>query len=243
MEEDRESKYNELHVDGKVVIFTDGASRGSQFACSRFAGIGAYWGDDHPFNMSAPLEGDTQTNNRAEQTAIIKVLQLEVRPLETRTDSQYAIDGIVTHRARWRRNSWANKGRRIRNADLWMELYRLLSQRDANTVLLTKVKGHATYAHVQKGQTTLTDKLGNDAADALAVAGALANHRAAVAQERQEKILLAIQIQRMMLDILAVRQGIRPQAEGAHTDDASSSCSNSSCSSSSYTDSKEEPPD
>ena len=49
---------------------------------TKFAGYGTFWGEDHPFNDSAPLTGQTQTNNRAELTAVIKVLQLEIRPLE-----------------------------------------------------------------------------------------------------------------------------------------------------------------
>ena len=101
----RGGKYDELHVDGRVVVFTDGASRGNQYRQARYAGIGAYWGNEHPFNISMPLKGEVQTNTRAELTAIIKVLQLEVRHTEIRTDSQYAFDGIRLHRQRWRRNA------------------------------------------------------------------------------------------------------------------------------------------
>jgi len=40
---------------------------------------------------------------------------------------------------------------------------------------IVKVKGHATMEHVRKGIVSMEDKVGNDTADTLAVAGALAN--------------------------------------------------------------------
>lgn len=43
-----ESKYGELHVDGKVVVYTDGAARGNQYKNGKYAGVGAFWGISTP---------------------------------------------------------------------------------------------------------------------------------------------------------------------------------------------------
>ena len=51
------NKYGELHVEGRVVVFTDGAAKDNQFARCRRAGVGAFWGHDHPFNISEALKG------------------------------------------------------------------------------------------------------------------------------------------------------------------------------------------
>lgn len=113
-----------------------------------------------------------------------------------------------------------NGGRSIRNADLWEQVDALLSARSAGSFKVTKVKGHATHAHVKDGLVSSIDKMGNDAADALAVAGALANCRAPMAKEFWQKTALTLQLHNMMLDILNARNALRSQQED--TEDATS---------------------
>ena len=48
--------------------------------------VGAYWGHDHPFNISEALQGNEQTNNRAELTAVIRVLQPEKEEKQSMED-------------------------------------------------------------------------------------------------------------------------------------------------------------
>ena len=110
--------YGETIVDGRVVVFTDGACRCNQHKAVRRAGVGGFWADNHPFNFGAPLESGDQTNNRAEMVAVIRVLQLEERPLDIRTDSKYLYDGVLRHRFKWIQMAWSTKRRRIANADL-----------------------------------------------------------------------------------------------------------------------------
>ena len=73
-------------------------------------------------------------------------------------------------------------------------------------VKLTKVLGHAKPEDVTKGATSAEDKEGNDAADALAVAAAMAHappqHLVDEAHERQATTTA---MQNMMLRILHVR--------------------------------------
>ncbi|TKR77050.1 hypothetical protein L596_018098 [Steinernema carpocapsae] len=52
------------------VVYTDGACSSNGRKNAR-AGYGVYWGDDHPDNVSKPLEGSVATNNRAELQAVV----------------------------------------------------------------------------------------------------------------------------------------------------------------------------
>ena len=81
------NRWEEVFVNGRVVVFTDGACQGNQFRRLRSAGFGAFWGVGHPFNVSEPLQGQEHTNNRAELMAVLRVLELELRPIEIRSDS------------------------------------------------------------------------------------------------------------------------------------------------------------
>ncbi|CAE8721896.1 unnamed protein product [Polarella glacialis] len=82
--------------DGRVVALTDGGSRNNQHKTLRRAGVGVFWGKRNPLNVSEPLVGPNQTNNRAELVAAIRVLELDSRPLKIRTDSQYVYMGCST---------------------------------------------------------------------------------------------------------------------------------------------------
>ena len=141
-------RYGETWVQGSVVVYTDGAARCNQFRSLRFAGVGAFWAEGHPFNVSAALPGEEQTNNRAELAAVIQVLQLELRPVEVRSDSAYVVNGIHVHMERWRAAGWHRKGHPIKHADLWKELGGILASRLAQPIEVTKVKGHATSEQV-----------------------------------------------------------------------------------------------
>eukprot|EP00973_Karenia_brevis_P028931 3990523-Karenia_brevis.AAC.1 len=85
----------ELLVGGLIVIYTDGACRHNDDVRLRKAGYGAFWAIGHPHNFALPVEGDIQTNQRAELLAVLAVLEREGRPLEIRTDSKYVYDGCT----------------------------------------------------------------------------------------------------------------------------------------------------
>ena len=57
---------------GHVVVYTDGACSRNGYANAK-AGIGVWWGENDPRNLSEPLEG-RQTSNRAEIWAAIKAI-------------------------------------------------------------------------------------------------------------------------------------------------------------------------
>ncbi|GMF61461.1 unnamed protein product [[Candida] boidinii] len=56
-------------------IYTDGASRGNQNQNSAVAGYGVFYKAGDPRNISQPLEGSRQTNQRAELTAIKSAME------------------------------------------------------------------------------------------------------------------------------------------------------------------------
>lgn len=143
------------------VVYTDGAATGNGRDGAR-AGYGVYWGDDDPRNVSQPLMGSRQTNQRAELQAIISALgQTQSMPgaLEIRTDSSYSIKCITEWSLGWAKNGWRNsKKQPVENQDLIKEAIALKQSR-AGPTIFTHVRGHA-------------GEYGNEMADRLAVAGA-----------------------------------------------------------------------
>eukprot|EP00973_Karenia_brevis_P086947 12057300-Karenia_brevis.AAC.1 len=121
--------------------------------------------------------------------AVLRVLQLDRRPLEIRSDSAYVIDSIKKRLASWRASGWTTKrGKRlIANADLWRAVDAQLRDRPEEHVLFTKIKGHASAQDVLSGQAQLLDKWGNDNADSLAVAGAFKNSGSEEARRQYRK--------------------------------------------------------
>ena len=78
-------------------------------------------------------------------------------------------------------------------------------------VSVSWVLGHAKRIDVLRGRTTWADKLGNDGADELAVAGA-ATHAitADIIESAQSRMHVAMSVHTMMLDITRARQSARP---------------------------------
>ena len=78
------------------------------------------------------------------------------------------------------------------------------------------VKGHAKEIDVVRGRTTREDKLGNDEADKLAVAGAAAHgppsEVVAAAKGRHE---MAVEVHQMMLAILLERRSCEKERDDA----------------------------
>jgi len=182
------------------VVWTDGASAHNQDARFRRAGAGIFYGQAHRLNWSGMLPGLAQSNQRAELFAVLVACLRDPRPLEIRTDSEWVCKGFRS----WR--NWVEGGWQGDHADLWRMLGCELSARVCDVEVLW-VKGHAKDIDVQRGRTTHEDKVGNDGADALAVAGAAA-HRVppevvAAAKARQK---MAKQTHEMMVTILTERQ-------------------------------------
>ena len=144
--------------EGFTVAWTDGACSNNQSKKSAKGGVGVYFGPNHALNISEPLTGMKQTNQRAELTAVIRALETyRDADMYIITDSLYAINGATAWIKKWKKNKWMNSGAKpVSNRDLWEQLDGLIEGRQ---VRFHWVKGHST------------DE-GNIAADRLATAGA-----------------------------------------------------------------------
>ncbi|KAK5997872.1 Ribonuclease H [Cladobotryum mycophilum] len=144
-------------------VYTDGSSLANGKAGSR-AGLGVYFGEGDPRNVSERLQGEPQTNQRAELMAMLRALQ--IAPLEQAvriySDSQYSIKCVTEWATGWNKKGWLTAtGEKVKNQDI---IRAILDQIDARMNAGGKtnfqwVKGHAA-------------DLGNVAADRLAVRGA-----------------------------------------------------------------------
>ena len=104
----------------KVIIFTDGASRGNPGP----GGWGAIIVKEELVKEIGGKEKEV-TNNQMELTAAIKALAAveETAPIEIFTDSSYLINGITKWVSGWRMNDWKTKAKKeVLNRDLWEEL-------------------------------------------------------------------------------------------------------------------------
>jgi ribonuclease HI len=128
--------------DKRIVVFTDGASKGNP-------GPGG-WGvvivtpDGHVTELGG---GAAQTtNNRMELTGAIEALS-RLRgtsgPVDVYTDSTYLIQGIRSWVHNWRRRGWKTaSGGDVLNRELWEALWDLVTARGARTITWHYVRGH-----------------------------------------------------------------------------------------------------
>ncbi|XP_046820804.1 ribonuclease H1 [Vespa crabro] len=98
------------HIEGKeyVDVYTDGACSSNGRRGAR-AGIGVWFGDNHPLNVSEPVVGRA-TNNMAEiQAVTVAARQAEkagIKKLKINTDSKFLINCITNWMPKWKKNGW-----------------------------------------------------------------------------------------------------------------------------------------
>jgi len=145
-------------------IYTDGSALGNGKS-SALAGIGVWFGDKDPLNISEPLQGPRQTNQRAELTAILRAIGVAPlhRHVQIYTDSQYAINCVTVWHTNWIRNGWqTSMNKPVENQDLIEQILDKIRERQEY--------GSTTKFEWVKGHTGEND--GNSKADELAVQGA-----------------------------------------------------------------------
>lgn len=98
-----------------ITIYTDGAC--SRNGCSEKAqaGIGVYWDNNHPNNISEPIDG-RQTNQRAEIVAARRGIEQAraqgFNEVTVKTDSNYVKNAAESWIPNWQRNGWKSAGRK-----------------------------------------------------------------------------------------------------------------------------------
>lgn len=148
---------------GFVQVYTDGSCLNNGSSNAK-AGIGVSFGDRHPLNVSAPLEGSRQTSNRAEIQAANKAIQIArnsgIKKLTINTDSKYLIKAKNQWMPKWKENGWKNaNGEPVKNKPDFLDLDKSLSKNKGMNVKWSYVPAH-------KGHK------GNEQADRLARKGA-----------------------------------------------------------------------
>jgi ribonuclease HI len=162
----------------RLKVYTDGSSLGNGKSVS-FAGVGVFFGAGDSRNVSEPLSGSRQTNQRAELTAIQRALDITPidRPVEIFTDSLYSIKCVTEWFQNWRAKDWrTSSGKPVENREIIEAIINKIEAREkygAKSTIFTKVKGHA-------------NDPGNEAADMLAVNGAVQAQRASYAEASKE---------------------------------------------------------
>lgn len=129
---------------GRVVIWTDGSSRGNPGP----GGYGAVLlytdaeGTEHRLELSQGYR--LTTNNRMELLAAIVALEALKRPceVELHSDSQYLVNAFNQDWiAGWQARGWKNASKQpVKNPDLWK---RLIAAAERHQVEWLWVKGHA----------------------------------------------------------------------------------------------------
>ncbi|KAF7643138.1 hypothetical protein LDENG_00244510, partial [Lucifuga dentata] len=154
-----ESSDGFTYMGDAVVVYTDGCCSANGKNNAQ-AGIGVYWGQNHPLNVSERLEG-RQTNQRAELQAACKALEQakerNIKKLVLYTDSKFTINGVTSWVKSWKLNGWRLKsGGQVINREEFEKLDRLNAELE---VVWMHIPGHAGYR-------------GNEEADRLSREGA-----------------------------------------------------------------------
>lgn len=147
------------YMGDAVVVYTDGCCLANGKNSAK-AGIGVYWGHNHPLNVGERLQG-RQTNQRAEIQAACRALEQakekNIKKLVLYTDSKFTINGVTSWVKNWKLNGWRLKsGGQITNKEDFVKLDRLNAEVE---VVWLHIPGHAGYR-------------GNEEADRLSREGA-----------------------------------------------------------------------
>ena len=118
------------------------------------AGIGIYFGDNDPRNVSESISGNT--NNISELTAMIRVYDYVKGNVTIVSDSKYALHCVKEYGKKQEKDSWKNN---IPNQELVKQLY--------ETYKHTNIQFMHVYAHTNKKDihsigNTMADKLAYD---------------------------------------------------------------------------------
>ena len=114
-----------------LVVFTDGACPNNGYNAQK-GGVGVYFGDDDPRNVSECVYGNHVTNNYVELLAIQRALEYFIRQdcdkeMIIYTDSIYCINCLTLWRKGWKQRKWMKTdGKEILNSELIQKLDKML---------------------------------------------------------------------------------------------------------------------
>lgn len=148
-----------------IHIFTDGSCINNGKKNSK-GGIGVFFADNDPRNISQELTCDKVTNQVAELTAISIALDI-VKDYKDivyiYSDSSYCINIFVNWIKSWEKNNWRKKDGEIKNLELIKEIHNKLKNL---TVIFKHVRSHCQ--EPDKNSSGYYTWYGNNQADKLA---------------------------------------------------------------------------
>lgn len=159
-DEDEAPSTKRIRLDENLIIYTDGSCLDNGKPTAR-AGVGVYFGENDPRNISEKFTDGKPSNQRAEVKAAIRALETvdEGQKVTIKTDSKYLINAMTKWRQTWEKNGWLTSTKEpVLNTDLFHALIEIIEGRSGE-LIWEYVPGHKGHA-------------GNEAADQLAVAGA-----------------------------------------------------------------------
>lgn len=148
-----------INIEPDIIVYTDGSCSNNGLP-NAMAGIGIYFNDNDPRNVSRRVVGK-QSNNTAELTAIIEtlhILQEDInngKIIHIYSDSKYAIRCCTEYGKKCELNKWEKP---IPNKELVKQAYQL--KKKYPNVELIYIKAHTNNTDIYS--------LGNDGADRLA---------------------------------------------------------------------------
>lgn len=134
-----------------ITVYTDGSCiNNGKKNRNIVAGIGVYFGDDDPRNISAPFTTPPITNNRAELAAILAALKAilcdkDLVDVTICSDSDYSMKSVTIWLDKHKRNGWkTSKGTIVLNKDLITQIDKILNTHTirGHKVTFQYVKGH-----------------------------------------------------------------------------------------------------
>ncbi|XP_033219718.1 ribonuclease H1-like [Belonocnema kinseyi] len=147
--------------NGYVKVYTDGACSANGTDNAR-AGIGVFFGNNHPLNVSQPASG-RQTNNVAEIQAVTvaayQARKAGIKKLRIYTDSEFLYNSATMWIEKWRNNGWITaRGTSVANRSDFEEMEDALDCID--NIHWTHVNSHSgTYGN------EMADKLAREGID------------------------------------------------------------------------------
>lgn len=153
-------------ASGAVHVYVDGSCLDNGKVTAA-AGIGVFFGRQHPLNVSGLVEG-RQTNNAAEIQAALQAVQAAhragVRHLKIFTDSQFLVNSMTKWLTGWKQKGWRlTSGKRVANQEDFEKL--------DGAVQSTAIEVHWIHVPAHKGI------FGNEEANKLARKGSVGSRK------------------------------------------------------------------
>jgi len=174
----------------RIIVYCDGSSlNNTAKKGNRAGGIGVFFGENDPRNISEPITDDKVTNITTELLACIKALYILKNNnykgfIYIYTDSMFVINCITTWCKRWEKQGWKKEDKsEIENLELVQELYNLTK---TSKVIYKHVRAHMDEPKDKKSEEW-KHWYGNGMADMQATAAARSVKLPEVVKEKAPK--------------------------------------------------------